>query len=255
MSRLVLAPISLFSSLLLLCVATSLCADTITPIRYPPGLEPSDQYRLFFTTSEFRDATSPDIDVYNDFVQSVADAAPVVGPWGIEWKAVASTSEVDARDNTGTSSEVDPVGVPIYLLDGTWVARTNLDLWTESANPFTSVHLTELGTLTSPLPDDTFGDHVRVFTGTNRLGTATSWRLGNVSVTYGAADKEDVSWFLFRRAGATNNYPFYAMSEVLTVPAPTSITLLLVALPLFAVLRKRRVKIQDRFLPCFATAK
>ena len=149
-------------------------------------------------------------------------------------------SEVNAHDNTGTNPEADPVGVPIYLLDDTWMARSNTDLWTENANPFTSVDLSELGTLLTPLPDDTFGDHVRVFTGTNRLGSATSWPVGNASVTYGAADKGDVSWFAFRRAGATNEYPIYAMSGVLTVPEPVGDVSLIAAFMLFILHFTRR---------------
>ena len=86
----------------------------------PPGLENGDQYRLVFTTSETTTALSGDIEFYNDFVQSVADAAPIVGSWGLEWKALMSTRDVNIRVNTDTEPG-DP-DVPIYRVDGLPVA-------------------------------------------------------------------------------------------------------------------------------------
>ena len=83
----------------------------------PRGIGPGDQYRLAFVTSAVRDATSTDINVYNEFVQSVADAAPVVGSWGLEWRVIGSTEAVDARDNTETNPLTDET-VPIYRVDG-----------------------------------------------------------------------------------------------------------------------------------------
>lgn len=80
----------------------------------PPGLEAGDPYRLIFTTSQRTDGLSADVADYNTFVQSVADAAPEVGDWGLDWTAIVSTPTVDARDNSGTNPLIDGVGVPIY---------------------------------------------------------------------------------------------------------------------------------------------
>ena len=82
-------------------------------VSQPPELEPGDEYRLIFTTSQRRDATSDDINVYNEFVQSVADSSPELAALGLEWRAVGWTSSVNAIDNTlAIFTEEDP-GLPI----------------------------------------------------------------------------------------------------------------------------------------------
>jgi len=65
------------------------------------------QFRLLFVTSGSRDGTSGDISVYNDFVRAAilrghADIRYYAG----HFYAVASTSSVDARDNTNTNVSV-----------------------------------------------------------------------------------------------------------------------------------------------------
>ena len=95
----------------------------------PTGLNPGDQYRLVFVTDGTRDATSTNIDDYNKFVTNdarggtpgidtaldVALNAAGFNPNTIEWKAIASTDSVAARDNTGTNPS--STGVPIYLIE------------------------------------------------------------------------------------------------------------------------------------------
>ena len=221
MSRFVFRLTTSVSSFVLLFFVSSLSADTITPLRYPPGLERGDQYRLFFATSAGRDASSPDVEVYNDFVQSVADVAPIVGEWDIDWNAVISTSEVDARDNTGTNDDVDPVGVPIYLLDGSQFARTNLDLWNEATDINLTIAHTELGTILPVVPDgpDLMDGVVEVWTGTNANGVAFV-PAGQSLVRYGAASTTGSTQFSFNSTLPILERPLYAMSEVLTVPEP-----------------------------------
>ena len=84
----------------------------------PPDLEPGDQYRLIFTTSQRRDATSRDIDVYNDFVQSAADSSPQLAALGIEWRVMAQTPAVSLRDNSMTRFDEQDLGLPVYRVDG-----------------------------------------------------------------------------------------------------------------------------------------
>ena len=128
----------------------------------PAGLTVGDSFRLLFVTSGTHDATSTDIGVYNTFVQMQANTAtgnnePITA-FNTEFRALISTTAVDARDNTATnrvtSSDTD---APIYWLngdkiadnyegfyDGTWdsVAPTNQDgsdatnqrIWTGSSN-------------------------------------------------------------------------------------------------------------------------
>ena len=90
----------------------------------PSGLSPGDQYRLVFVTSGARDASSANIEDYNDFVKSYGDQAVVSN-----WKAIVSTATVDARDNTSSNPTTDGVGVPIYNLMGELVADDYSDLW------------------------------------------------------------------------------------------------------------------------------
>jgi len=136
---------------------------------------PVTNYRLIFTTSQVRDGTSTDIEDYNAFVQSVADAAPVVGSWDLEWKALVSTSDVDARDNTGTNPIEDGEGLPIFRIDGERWVRDNFDLWGDGIDPirsqqpfFSPLDITELGTPSEIPPGrDLF---FFAYTGTNGNG-------------------------------------------------------------------------------------
>ena len=99
------------------------------PITVPTGLNPGEQYRLAFVTSTTRDATSSNIADYNAFVTATANAVPELAELGITWKAIGSTSAVDAQDNTHTNVVLDGVGVPIYLLNDTLFVNDNADLW------------------------------------------------------------------------------------------------------------------------------
>ena len=234
MSRWVIR-LSTFSSLLLLYFVSSLPAEVITPLRYPPGLERGDQYRLFFTTSQFRDATASNLSVYDDFVQSVADAAPVVGSWDIEWQAVVSNSRVDARDHTGTNGNVT-AGAPIYLLDGSLMAPNYLQLWSPQKVTQLQLLLTELGTELENTPPGP-GQGRPVWTGTASNGVS-SFGIGEDWVTTGVAAGQAPDWFSFGLDRRRVENPFYAISETLTVPEPGESILFLTSLPLFLLLRK-----------------
>ena len=93
----------------------------------PTSLSPGDMYRLAFVSSTTRDATSSDITAYNNFVDALGDTAIAS-----DWKAIASTGAIDARDHTDTRpTAADPPGtpgVPIFLLNDTWLADSNNDL-------------------------------------------------------------------------------------------------------------------------------
>ena len=138
-------------------------AQAVDLVRQPPELKRGDQYRLIFTTSQGRDTTSSNIADYNDFVQSVADAAPEVGTWDLQWTAMASTASVDARDNTETNPLVYGVGVPIYRVDGQRFVNNYEGLWGDIADgvpvegaqrlPLTDLAITELGTPTELDPE------------------------------------------------------------------------------------------------------
>ena len=167
----------------------------------PPDLSPGDTFRWVFVTSTIIDATSSDIAVYNAHVNAAADAVtePVVGVAGkssfgdIEWKAIASTPYVDARDNSpGSMSSV------IYRLDNAVINPTGL--W-DLPLAF-NLYLTETGTL--------YGGPV--WTGTMELGLRiTTYELGSPLAAVGSPIFQDSKWvFLGLESGIfpyENQYP------------------------------------------------
>ena len=103
-----------------------------------------DRFRLIFVTYQGHPATSTDIENYNTYVQSQANASNALA--GIKthsssFRVLGSTEAVDARDNTGTTHTDDQPGVPIYWLNGSKVADDYADLydgtWDDEANPTT----------------------------------------------------------------------------------------------------------------------
>lgn len=193
------------------------------PITVPAGLNLGDQYRLAFVSSGKRDAESTDIADYNAFVQSAADAVPELLSLGTTWKAMASTETVNARDNTGTTSDTTPV----FLLDGTMLVSAAMDLWnTASVNLLNPLAIDELGQLNIRTEID------RVWTGTDSTGVASDDPLGAHDSTYGHYDVVD-SLYLDRlglHSHDTHSNRFYGISQVLTiVPEPSSILLVVFA--------------------------
>ena len=178
---------------------------------------PGDQYRFVFHTSATRTADSNDIEVYNAWVQSLADASTVYNIGaddGVTWKAIGSTDEVDARDNTSTNPEVDGVGCAIYLLDGsTLVASNNEDLWDGEIDHI--INLTEIGTEWAHWP----------FTGTYKDGTKAPGHGGSFSALGGggqihqgcASVADQWVWRVWTGDPPETELPMYALSEPLTI--------------------------------------
>ena len=128
----------------------------------PPGLPAGAPFRLLFVTSGARDASSAYIEDYDDFVQSAAAAGhKLIRPYSDGFFALASTPDMDARDNTSTTG----TGVPIYWLGGAKAADNYADFYDESWDD-------ELN------PQDEFGERRDVsaradfpWTGSNHNGT------------------------------------------------------------------------------------
>ncbi len=200
-----------------------------------------DQYRLAFHTSTTRDATSTDINDYNDFVNSVADgsvAFPDLGD-GDKWKVVGSTETVSARQNTGTETNSD---MGIFVLDGvTMIAEDSDDMWNgfgvRSGSVFYSPgYLDEEGFEASP------GNHgVNCATGSNSNGTIRTFLGGLDRVNWGSTNPNNGGrWALRWDSGNPNSqWRFYALSDPLTVQAVAAIpepsTLALAALGLLGL--------------------
>lgn len=192
----------------------------------PDGLVAGDQYRIAFVTSGTRDATSSDINVYNDFVTSMAAAGSLTSllPGSTTWSAIASTPTVNAIDNTGTSGGG---GVPIFLVDGaTIIANDYADLWDE--------------TIDSPISQDQDGALPLtqfVWTGTDDDGTGlyglpvTRPLGGGGASALGRLDLTNAAWIRASVVSQDNLFRLYGLSSVQTVssaavPEPSSLILL-----------------------------
>ena len=194
------------------------------PIRQPDSLEPGDQYRLAFVTTTSTTAESSDIETYNAFVQATADAAPL-GDWGLEWKAIASTETVSARDNTNTDFGIDDEGLPIFLLDGTELVPDYSSLWNTGTDVlFRQFDISE------------FGEQIRFEQGSVLAWTGTwldgrprisntpnmAGALGTNNPRVGKGDSDSGAWFTSTSRPFDFELRMYAMSEVLTaVPEPS----------------------------------
>ncbi len=205
------------------------------PITIPDALNPDDEYRLVFITSQSRNATSGNIADYNTFVTNLANTQAALSNLGTTWKAIASTSSIHAKDNTGTNFIVDypnNIGVPIYLLDGiTKIADDNVDLWND-------------GTLDSSLDVNEAGVEVLatdVWTGSNQFGNGF-FPLGVIapSPRVGRSDTAGTQWMSLGQSSASLSFPLYALSGVLSViPEPSSLLLLGCLGSLMACIRNR----------------
>ena len=179
---------------------------------------PGDQYRFAFHTSEKTTATSADITTYNEWVQGLANASTAynIGAVdGVTWKAIGSTAEVDARDNTSTNPNVNGAGHAIFLLDGsTIVANNYADLWDgEIQNP---IGITELGTAWTHWPwSGSYWD------GTKAPGHEASFgALGDAAsdIHQGQANAT-AAWIWRQWTGDPpgTELPMYALSEPLSI--------------------------------------
>ncbi|REJ40114.1 MAG: PEP-CTERM sorting domain-containing protein [Microcystis flos-aquae TF09] len=184
----------------------------------PPGLNPGDQYRLVFVTDGTRNATSTNINDYNNFVTSQVTGSALATQLTtagfnlgtITWKAIGSTSATSAKVNTGTDgSQPD---VPIYLIDGNKVANNNADLWDGSIAK--SIDRTQIDT----------SKNASVWTGT-QAGGSTGSPLGNAigfppTANMGATNQTNSDWInAVNFVGVGQSAYLYGMSSVLTVPS------------------------------------
>ena len=103
------------------------------------GIGYGDRFRLLFVSSTTRDATSSDINDYNQHVINAAGAGhSAIRVLKNGFRAIGSTEAVDAKDNAGLTG----TGVKIYWLGGdNKVADNNTDLldgsWDDEANQTT----------------------------------------------------------------------------------------------------------------------
>ena len=207
--------------LFLFCLFFSPVVVFAAPITIPPSLVEGDSYRLAFITTDTTTATSGDIATYNNFVTAQANLQAELAALGTTWKAIGSTTTVDARDNTETNpSNASHADVPIFLLDGTKLVDLNSDLWDGTID--NQFRVRSDGSL-APVGQfqwtgtDGDGRNSSLGYGQFALGTTSgsSVRVGKNSST------GTINWVQDFVDNKNNTRSMYAISGELTVPSPT----------------------------------
>ena len=165
----------------------------------PSGLSAGDEFRLIFITSQFRTATSTDIDDYNDWARLVVaeHGHAALLPYSGMVSVIGSTTTVDARENTAmwdpalnsnaggytdSSTSASGAGTAVYWLaapSANKVADNYFDFYDASWDTGTnnSNHST----------DESGGARTNIYwTGSSDAGVAVSGHaLGESPVRYG----------------------------------------------------------------------
>jgi hypothetical protein len=199
-----------FLLVLVIVIPTSVIhASLVTP----PGLSPGDQFHWAFITNADDKGNSDDIADYNYFVNREAGSNHALTEGlGIDWRAVASTSTVNAKDNVNVTA-------PVYRLDGVKIADDAADLWN--------------GSLLCDLDINQFGNekHHSVWTGTLTNGFKDEvYPLGSVTPRRGLQPGSGAAWITNDTYDNNWGFPMYAISEVQTVqtvvPVPAAVWIL-----------------------------
>ena len=181
----------------------------------PTGLVGGDKFRLLFITFTGYSSANTDIEGYNTYVQSQANAANAhtdIKAYNSHFRVLGSTADVDARDNTRTNPN-DYTSVPIYWMGGAKVADNYGDFYDGSWD-------SEMSSGRAGIPSNSA---YKVWTGSNNAGqedfdAGTSRALGKSPVRLGqlngAGDPIDSN----QAAPAGTNRHYYALSNIFVVP-------------------------------------
>jgi hypothetical protein len=203
------------------------------------ALEEGARYRVLFTTRDVTAATSGDIDDYNTFVSNAAVSGSVTGSLGLTWKALASTGDMHAMDNTGIFN-YDSSVITMFNTNGQIVASSGFDLWSGGSNGYDY-----------PIRYDEDGAryHTNVWTGTNHDGSVIQDR--TLGLEYGSkgfwgfSGSHNDDMISYATGSMVNPFSLYAVSAVseklLTdVPEPSSVILMLLGLAGLSFARYRK---------------
>ncbi len=193
-------------------VPALLAATAVAQVQLPPAdLAPGAPYRVMFLTSSARDASSTDIDDYNQFVAQNAAHSGLNGTW----RALVSTESVAARDNTATNP-IAPgaTGVPIYLPNGTRIADDYDELWAGQLLTAPNVGPTGYPSPATIAWTGTVGSGIPAHSGVTFVD-----QMGTAMATTGDPSNTSSAWIANSTASTTLVYAgLYAMSDVMIAP-------------------------------------
>ena len=177
----------------------------------PRNLGTSHSFRLLFVSSAPRDATASDINAYNNHVIALAGTGHTsIRAFKDGFRAIASTTAVEARDNAALSG----TGVPIHWMNGVKVADNYGDFldgtWDSEAftpesggSGSTNAELVWTGST-----DRALGS------GRNRLGTNDALTLAALGALNDTGNPLDAGRF----AARTESHALYALSQEFATP-------------------------------------
>jgi len=213
------------TSLLLVLGVSVAQADVLPPL----GLNPGDQFRLIFVSSQTRVSDEANFGPLDAFVTGLASAAGlgVYNGTPVGWHVLGSQSSpgLSAIDRLPNSV------VPIYDTHKDLVANVAHDIW--SGALLHAIDYTEAGVILDTL----------VWTATLLNGHVppNNQGLGDFGdEIVGSSSASDSTWVDFGEAFNLNPpHSFYAFSDVITVAAPvsapSSLTLFLMTAPVLGV--------------------
>ena len=180
----------------------------------PSGLVGGDKFRLLFITFTGYSSANTDIEGYNTYVQSQANAANAhtdIKAYNSHFRVLGSTADVDARDNTRTNPN-DYTSVPIYWMGGAKVADNYGDFYDGSWD-------SEMSSGRAGIPSNSA---YTLWTGSENQGTRASaggvyQTLGSTSVRIGRLNGAGEPLSSSNGAPATNLH-YYALSNIFVVP-------------------------------------
>ena len=217
----------------------------------PTKLTVGDRFRLLFVTKGSRDATSTDIETYNRFVQNQCASGGVeaIQDYCSDFRAVASTSSVSARDNTYTNWRLQGRrGLPVYWMNEDAlqadliyapVAPSIFGLPSQIQTPalaapnYQFFYLWWLNRGNGVRSDGSTGNlsNLTVWTGSLRDGgNGTSLTLGGTSGAwvgqphreYGFVQDSPVHYGSLGGRAVSNSYPFYGISPTFKIVPGTA---------------------------------